>query len=160
MLPKKLSLVFCAVSCAACGTSPGSSLTPDAGDAVVIDCAKDSRILTYAPNISVKSATGALNFSLIDSNPAPPASGTNVWSMRITNTSGVSQLNVAADVVPFMPDMGHGTSVTPEMTANADGTYTVQPLYLFMAGVWTVTFTTVLQSGQSDSAVFYFCIEG
>jgi hypothetical protein len=80
--------------------------------------------------------------------------------MRITNTAGVNQANVAATVLPFMPDMGHGTSITPSMTANADGTYTVQPLYLFMAGVWSVTFTTVPASGPSDSAVFFFCVEG
>ncbi len=60
-----------------------------------------------------------------------------------------------------MPDMGHGTSIVPSMTANSDGTYTVQPLYLFMAGVWSITFTTVPASGPGDSAVFFFfCVEG
>jgi hypothetical protein len=148
-----------AVSLTACGSSTLTS-TPDAGGGDVIDCATDKRVAQYAPNLSVTSASGALNFILLNSNPAPPATGTNVWSMRITNTGGVSQPNVAATVVPFMPDMGHGTSVVPSMTANADGTYTVQPLYLFMAGVWSVTFTTTPESGPSDSAAFFFCVEG
>ena len=58
-----------------------------------------------------------------------------------------------------MPDMGHGTSIVPSMTSNGDGTYAVQPLYLFMAGVWSITFTRPA-SGISDSAAFFFCVEG
>jgi hypothetical protein len=162
MLAKTLLPLSCAFFLAACGssTNPPPKDTADAGDAGFIDCTHDPRVAQYAPNMSVTSASGALDFILVDSNPAPPASETNVWTMRITNSAGVSQPGVAATVLPFMPDMGHGTSITPSMAANADGTYTVQPLYLFMAGVWTVTFTTVPASGPSDSAVFFFCVEG
>jgi hypothetical protein len=159
MVAKIMSKLFCAFSLAACGSS--AVLTPtDAGNNQVIDCTKDPRVATYAPNLSVTSASGALDFILLSSNPAPPASETNVWLMRITNTSGVNQPDLVANVLPFMPDMGHGTSIVPSMTPNTDGTYTVQPLYLFMAGVWSITFTTVPASGPSDSAVFFFCVEG
>lgn len=154
----KLTVVVAAVSLSACGSS--TTTTPDAGNGVVIDCTHDSRVLQYAPNVSVTSANGALDFILVDSTPAPPARGTNVWSMRITNTSGANQPNMPVNVLPFMPDHGHGTSITASMTANADGTYTVQPLYLFMAGVWRVTFTTMPASGPSDTADFFFCVEG
>ena len=158
MSAKTVASLCCAVSLAGCSSAV---LTPaDAGNNVVIDCTKDPRVLQYAPNLSVKSASGALDFILLNSNPAPPAAETNVWSMKITNSTGASQPNVTATVVPFMPDMGHGTSIVPSMTSNGDGTYTVQPLYLFMAGVWTITFTTVPASGPSDSAVFFFCVEG
>ena len=158
MSAKPLASFFCAVSLAACGSS---TVTPpaDAGN-VVIDCTKDPRVAQYAPNLTVTSASGALDFILLNSNPAPPAAETNVWSIKITSSSGVSQPNITATVLPFMPDMGHGTSIVPSMTSNGDGTYAVQPLYLFMAGVWTITFTTVPASGPSDSAVFFFCVEG
>ncbi len=156
---RKTLLVMVGAFClAACGSSP-TGLTPvDAGN--FIDCTHDPRVSQYAPNLTVKSTSGALNFVLLSSNPAPPAAETNVWSMRITNGTGVNQANVVANVLPFMPDMGHGTSITPSMSANSDGTYTVQPLYLFMAGIWSITFTTVPASGPSDSAVFFFCVEG
>jgi hypothetical protein len=36
----------------------------------------------------------------------------------------------------------------------------VTPLYLFMAGIWSITFTTTPASGPTDSAAFFFCIEG
>jgi hypothetical protein len=160
MSTKLLVSCFCAVSLAACGSStpPPAVVTPT--DAGFIDCTTDPRVLQYAPNLTVTSASGALDFILLNSNPAPPAAETNVWAMKITNSSGVSQPDVTANVVPFMPDMGHGTSIVPSMTSNGDGTYAVQPLYLFMAGVWTITFTTVPASGPSDSAVFFFCVEG
>ena len=104
--------------------------------------------------------SGALDFVLLNANPGPPGIGTNVWTMKITTDAGVNQPNMAVGVVPFMPDMGHGTSVTASMNSNPDGTYTVKRLYLFMAGVWRVTFTTMPASGASDSADIFFCIEG
>jgi hypothetical protein len=156
-----LMSVCSALCLAACSSSPTTPPDNDAGDSgVLIDCTNDPRVLQYAPNISVKSASGNLDFILMSSDPAPPASETNVWAMKITDGSGVPQTNVVATVLPFMPDMGHGTSIVPSMTSNGDGTYSVQPLYLFMAGVWSITFTTVPASGPSDSAVFFFCVEG
>lgn len=159
MSAKNLAVLFGALALSACGSSSGTG-TPDSGNGVVIDCTKDARISQYSPPISVTSSSGALDFILVSSNPGPPANGTNSWSMRITNTAGVNQPNLTVGVVPFMPDMGHGTSIVPSMTMNADGTYTVTPLYLFMAGIWRVTFSTPPSAAQPDTANIFFCIEG
>jgi hypothetical protein len=141
------------VAAAACG---GSS--SDSGD--VINCQNDSRVTAYAPNMSVTSASGAMKFILVSSNPAPPARGTDTWSMRVTDGGGQGLANLNLSVVPFMPDHGHGTTVTPQVTSAGGGNYTVSSLYLFMAGVWRVTFTNTPASGPADTAVFYFCIPG
>ena len=58
----------------------------------------------------------------------------------------------------FMPDHGDGTSVVPTVEAEGDS-YSVQHVYLFMAGLREVTIEAT--SGETnDSAVLRFCIEG
>jgi hypothetical protein len=160
MSAKPMFPLFAALSLAACGSSsqPNNVVTPPT-DAGFIDCTNDPRVSQYAPNLSVKSATGDLVYILLSSTPAPPAAETNVFSIKITDGSGVAQPNITGTtVVPFMPDMGHGTSIVPSMTSNGDGTYSVQPLYLFMAGIWSITFTPA--SNINDTAAFFFCVEG
>jgi hypothetical protein len=62
---------------------------------------------------------------------------------------------------PFMPDHGHGSSVTPSVTPmGSDGTYQVTDLDLFMPGIWQVTLTITPASGPADSVVFSFCVDG
>ena len=62
--------LFCAVALTACSSSTLMS-TPDAGGGDVIDCTTDKRVAQYAPNLSVTSASGALNFILLDSSRSP-----------------------------------------------------------------------------------------
>lgn len=160
MSTKPVLPLIAALSLAACGSSgsPNNVVTPP-NDAGFIDCTKDPRVSAYAPNLTVKSATGDLVYILLSSTPAPPAAETNVFSIKITDGSGVAQTNVTGTtIVPFMPDMGHGTSIVPSMTSNGDGTYAVQPLYLFMAGIWSITFTPA--ANINDTAAFFFCVEG
>jgi hypothetical protein len=151
-----VSVCILAAFFGACGSS--TATTPDAG--VLISCQNDPRAQTYAPNLTVTSDNASLKFVLVQSNPAPPSRGTDEWTLRITNPSGTALDNLAVTVVPFMPDHGHGTSVNATVTANADGTYTANPLYLFMPGVWRITFTTTPPGGASDTAEFFFCIAG
>jgi hypothetical protein len=62
------------------------------------------------------------------------------------------------NVMPFMPDHGHGTSVMPQVAPAGDG-YELSSVYLFMAGLWKVTIQAQSAAGN-DTAVFQFCIEG
>src|SRR5262249_40017779 len=88
--------------------------------------------------------------------PAPPARGTDTWSMRITDAAGTTQPGLTVGVLPFMPDHGHGTSVNASVTANPDGTYTVAPLYFFMPGVWRISFW--IGPNQADVGEVFFCV--
>jgi len=139
---------------AGCSSQPGTN----GGD--VINCQDDPRVRTYSPNLSVTSTTGSMKFFLVRSDPAPPAQGTDTWTIRVVDLSGNALPNLSLSVDPFMPDHGHGTSVRAQASANGDGTYTVTPLYLFMPGVWRITFISAPDAGASDSAVFFFCIPG
>jgi hypothetical protein len=136
----------------ACGSH---SSAPDAGD--VVNCQNDPRVFTYAPGMTVKSVSGAMTFALVQSVPAPPGRGNDTWTIHVTDSSGQTLPNLSLSVLPFMPDHGHGTSVTPGVTANGGGDYTVTPLYFFMPGVWRIRFTP---AGSTDTADFWFCIPG
>ena len=152
-----LALTVC-VSCGGSSTTPGD--TPDGG---VINCATDPRAMTYSPGMSVVSTGKQLKFTLLSSDPAPPARGTDTWKLSVANAAGQGLPNLTLQFVPpdpFMPDHGHGSSVTPTIAANADGTYTISNLYLFMPGVWRLTLGATPPGGTFDSAVFYFCVPG
>ena len=54
-----------------------------------------------------------------------------------------------------MPLMGHSSDQTPTVAANADGTFTVSDIYLFMPGYWTVTISVTEApdaGGEADAA--------
>jgi YtkA-like len=142
---------------AGCG---GSSSPGDTTDGGVIDCSHDPRAMNYAPGLSVTSTGKQMKFTLLSSDPAPPARGTDTWKVAVANASGQPLTALALQVLPFMPDHAHGSSVTPTVSTNQDGTYTVSNLYLFMPGIWQITFGATPPGGTADSAVYYFCVPG
>ncbi len=141
-----------------CGSSSGgpNNTPPDAGD--LITCQNDPRVMTYAQGLTVTSTSGTRKYVLLSANPAPPARGTDTWSIKITDAGGTSQPGLTVGVLPFMPDHGHGTSVNATVTANPDGTYKVDPLYFFMPGVWRISFW--IGTNQADVGEFFFCVPG
>jgi hypothetical protein len=56
-----------------------------------------------------------------------------------------------------MPQMGHGTSVTPVVKDVGDGVYQVTDVYLFMAGLWELR--TNIAGAMSDSVAPQFQID-
>jgi hypothetical protein len=105
-------------------------------------------------------ASKALTFILVGSSPAPPAIDDNIWTVKVLDPSGAPATNATfSSIKTWMPDHGHGSPETPMATPDLDGTYTVQPLYLFMNGLWQITFT-VQVGAVSDTATFSFCIGG
>ena len=140
----------------ACGSQPNNN--------DVVSCQNDSRVIAYAPNVSVTSTGGMMKLTLVKASLEPPIVGTQDWTVRATNTSGQAIPNLALSIDPntgvFMPDHGHGSSVHPLVTANPDGSYDVSPLYFFMPGVWRITFNATMDSGAADTAIFYFCVPG
>jgi hypothetical protein len=53
-----------------------------------------------------------------------------------------------------MPDHGHGSPRTPVLTDNGDGTFTLSDLFLFMGGVWQITFA----AGTTEKATVSLCV--
>jgi hypothetical protein len=161
------TLVVAVLSAGPLACSGGQSGPADAGseqvgndDGALIGCQTDPRDDTYAPNLTKTGKSGLFQFVLVSANPAPPALNNNSWVLRVVDAKGNPLPGASiVSVTPFMPDHGHGTSAVPMATPNGDGSFTVAPLYLYMAGLWQITI--VAQSGtQKDSAVFSFCIAG
>jgi hypothetical protein len=69
----------------------------------------------------------------------PPTRGIVEMQLTITDaTTGDPQAGLALKIVPWMPAMGHGTSVTPTVVESAPGIYDLENLVLFMPGVWQI----------------------
>jgi hypothetical protein len=97
----------------------------------------------------VASASGALHLAVF-TDPQPPTRGVVAVRYRITDAAGAPVDGLSVTVVPFMPAMGHGTSVVPTVTPRGAGVYDVANVSLFMAGWWQLR--TELQGGASDHA--------
>ncbi len=167
------------VALAACGSHGGTGVTSSsatgadasndttvADDALVgeVSCTDDSRVDHYTANLKKAGQKGVYTFQLSQSDPAPPAKGSNAFVLKITGADGMA-LGGEMRVSLKMPDHGHGTSVKPEVTFDSStSSYSVTPLYLFMAGVWRIQFDAYAADPDAgpptDTAVFFFCVEG
>lgn len=83
--------------------------------------------------------------------------GLNDWTVAVLDSGGEIQEANFVEIKPWMPYHGHGASVVPQVSRNADGTYFVSNLDFFMVGVWQVTLGVQTAAG-TDSVVFSFCV--
>jgi hypothetical protein len=99
--------------------------------------------------LTVMSDAGKLRVEL--TTPESLVVGNDQIEMLVTNMADGSPLDgMTVGVVPYMPSMGHGTSVTPTVTAEGGGKYLVTNLYLFMPGTWELE--TSFSGPMSDHA--------
>jgi hypothetical protein len=138
-------------------SSSSQSGAPNPADAQAIGCNGDSRAQTYSADMGQAGTGGVFRFILADANPAPTSTGTEIWTLKVVDASGSPVIGATFPVMkPWMPEHKHGTS-TVTVTSNHDGTYTLNPMYLFMAGLWEIDITA--ESGtKKDSTSFYFCL--
>jgi hypothetical protein len=137
-----------------------------ADDALIgeVSCVDDTRVDHYTANLKKPGQKGVYTFQLSQSDPAPPSKGSNTFVLKVTSADNMA---VAGDlrVSLKMPDHGHGTSIKPVVSFDgASGSYTVKPLYLFMAGVWRIQFDVYAGDPDAgpptDTVAFLFCIQG
>ncbi len=167
-------------------SSGGNQTDAAPGDGGFTGCNTDPLAQTYAPDMVQKGAAGDLSFQLVSvmvpneqgvMMAGPPSQGSNQWTIKVLDKSGAPVTNATfptPTVVPVgcplapsgwggvyacMPHHGHGSTAQPMITPNADGTYTIDDVYLFMAGLWTVVINA--KAGTvTDSATFGFCVDG
>ncbi len=98
---------------------------------------------------TMTSAKGGLTIAVRTAPTQPPNQGLDTVEYTITaaGASGdAGDVPTPADgleitVVPWMPDMGHGASITPAIAAMGDGRYVISDVELFMAGKWQLRTT-------------------
>jgi len=145
------------VGCSGGVPAPDAGAEPDSG---IVSCAGDARVQPYAAGMAVSDPAGDRQYVLVSAQPAPPARGTNTWTVKVLDASGQPMTDLHLDAAAFMPDHGHGSDVVPQVGANGDGTYSVGPLYFFMPGVWRVTLSDADGGTAAQSGVFFLCVEG
>ncbi len=141
---------------AACSSSSGGA---DATE--MVDCSTITGTDTLTTDLHHVGTAGLIDFKMISAMPAPPARDDNTWVIEIDSmANGVVGNPIAGasmTATPFMPAHQHGTPkqviITPMTTS---GQYQLQPVNLWMPGVWETTIKVT--SPQTDSAVFKFCI--
>lgn len=148
---------------AACGGSNHDAIdmTPAPPDMVPLigKLCSDARADNWVLPIAKPSANGMFHVSLLSSAASPPVIGDLTdWTMQIADAQGAMVTGATITVKPFMPDHGHGTDAVANVTADSTaGQYDVAPLYLFMAGYWTVTFT-ITDGAVTDTVVYSVCL--
>lgn len=120
-------------------------------------CELETRDDDYALGLTKRGEWTDVAFK--DALPAPPSRGDNTWTVHVTDHAGhaLDDLDVAVD--PFMPDHFHGTTIRCEVSpGDAPGDYVLDPLNLFMPGLWEVT-VTVSDGAREDEVLFSFCVD-
>lgn len=141
--------------------SPGPQQVDENGQPLPegsVDCSSDPRLGDYV-GVDTMGELGVLAFRLEQVAPAPPARGINTFQLNIQDINGAPMLGELR-VDPRMPDHGHGTSIRPRVMASDNGQYTIEQLYLFMAGVWSIQLEARTEGTMLDRKALFFCIEG
>ncbi|HTE52091.1 MAG TPA: FixH family protein [Kofleriaceae bacterium] len=128
----------------------------DGGDDTEVNCATETRDDDFVAGMTKDGDVFA--FRLMDSVPSPPDKGDNTWTIRIEDGGeGVPALDVSFSL--NMPDHGHGTPIPVGVTDEGDGSYTADPINMWMPGLWDVTINAD-DGTAADSVTFSFCVQG
>ncbi|MBS2012910.1 MAG: FixH family protein [Deltaproteobacteria bacterium] len=147
-----------ALALGACGSDETSS-SGSSGTQGQTACERDTRKDVYTAGLVRQG--GAISVKIVESTPAPPKKLQNVLEVLVTDAAGKPLEKAAITVTPFMPDHAHGSNVVPVVTEKGGGAYTIDKIYLPMAGLWTLTLSiTPPGAAAPQDVVFKFCLDG
>lgn len=171
-MPVSLRPLVALVLCVACeakddGGAADSGVTeaassgdesPTTGPAGGQDCSDESRDDEYMLGLERSGAQVTVRF--VDAMPAPPARFDNTWIIEVLDGTGTPLDDVALEVEPYMPDHMHGTSIATKVTAMEEpGQLELDPVNLFMPGLWEVRLRFTMADESTDEVVFRFCVD-
>lgn len=141
----------------ACDASDEPMQVEDLDEPEARDCAIETRADAYA--LGMRKLGGEVEVAIVEATPAPPARGDNTWRVRVQDAAG-SAMAAAITVDTYMPDHQHGSSIrTDVVETEIDGEFVLDPVNLFMPGLWEVTLDLTLDDGTPDAVVFRFCVD-
>jgi YtkA-like len=155
-----------ASSSSAGGASSAAGLGAPSG---TVECATEAGVDSYTAGLTKLGANGELTFTLVSSTPAPPALDDNRFLVQVSGLDGTPVAGELSAVLD-MPEHGHTSPKTPVIAFDAaSGSFSLDPMYFFMVGIWRITLTfepAVSGAGgagdsasSADSAVFQFCVD-
>jgi len=113
-------LALCVVACTS--TSPSTTTTNAAG-------------FSTTPLGSATSSTKMYSMTMYGP-PAGVVQGLNTIEIDVVDTNNAPVDDLSISIVPWMPTMGHGTSVIPQIQPKGGGVYVATDVALIMPGLW------------------------
>jgi YtkA-like protein len=118
------ALVLVALFLSACSSSPGSA---PAGPVT----------FSSEPMMTETSSAGRLRIEVRTAPQQPPSRGVQTIQLVIRDAAtDAPESGLTLGVLPWMPAMGHGASLTPNVSEGPPGTYVVGDVDFFMPGTW------------------------
>jgi hypothetical protein len=117
-----------------------------------------------APVSAFASDSGHYQVKLWTAPTQPPSRGINEVKLEVTDAMTTEAAdNLAVVVVPWMPAMGHGTSIVPTVSPQGRGIYIAQNVDFYMPSTWQLRLDFAAEAvdgsaGATDSATPTFDI--
>jgi hypothetical protein len=90
---------------------------------------------------AIMSDQGKLKIDVSTAPEQPPSAGVDGVELVLTDAKTGERVDKEEiSLVPFMPTMGHGTDVIPELKAMGKGRYVFTNVNLYMPGKWQLRF--------------------
>ena len=94
-----------------------------------LDCSQEERAMTFESGMEVFGNAGYVAEMMVATPmPMPAMRDDNAWTLQVRDSDDNAALGLAIVVAPWMPDHGHGTSVSAVVTDNGDGSYDISPV--------------------------------
>jgi hypothetical protein len=122
-----VAAAFAGATSLGCSSDPGTAVSADS--------------FPPAPLFTAQSDSGALTIEVRTAPAQPPSRGPSSVEYLITGSDGTPADGLGLSAVPWMPDMGHGASVTPTVASTGGGRYLISDVELFMPGRWELRTT-------------------
>lgn len=100
----------------------------------------------------------SMRVELVTTAPQPPERFDNTWQVLITDMSGAPVEAGLVDARTWMPDHGHASPKAIVVTSMGEGVYELDPVNLFMPGLWEITVEVTPEGGSPDDVVWKFCM--
>jgi len=94
-----------------------------------------------APLTTFTTDGGKLVVDLRTAPDQPPGRGVDSVELTVRDPSGAPEDGLVVDILPWMPAMGHGSSVRPQVEAKGGGRYVATSVNFFMPGQWQLRLT-------------------
>lgn len=108
-----------------------------------------------APLQTLASNSGTFTVEVRTGPDQPPPLGQSAAQLTVEDASTHAPVDgLDLSVVPWMPAMGHGSSVTPTVTPMGNGVYLVSNIFMYMPGTWQLRTTLVGQDTDSVTPEF------
>jgi hypothetical protein len=104
---------------------------------------------------TLSSGSGALRIE-VRTSPQPPVRGVDAVQYTVTDAQNAPVLHLSLQVIPWMPAMGHGSSITPTVAEQGSGAYVLTDVDLVMPGAWQLQ--TTFSGPVTDSVAPQFQI--